>query len=109
MNQLEMFVPSPIWFDGRTYDPEQDEIRLSKQINRVWKAMNDSSWHTLAELSQATGIPEASVSARIRDFRKPRFGGHTVLRERVKGGLWRYMLKPEPRVAYRGIGEWNHT
>jgi hypothetical protein len=108
MNQLEMFVPSPIWFDGRTYDPEQDEIRLSKQINRVWKAMNDSGWHTLAKLSQATGIPEASVSARIRDFRKPRFGGHAVLRERIEGGLWRYMLKPKPRVAHEGIGEWNH-
>jgi hypothetical protein len=98
MNQLEMFVPSPIWFDGRTYDPEQDEIRLSKQINRVWKTMNDSGWHTLAELSQATGIPEASVSARIRDFRKPRFGGHEVLRERAGGGLWRYILVPRTGV-----------
>ncbi len=94
MNQLEMFIPVPIWFDGRTYNPELDEMRLSKQINRVWRNVNDSHWHTLAQISERTGIPEASVSARLRDFRKSRFGGHEVLRERVEGGLWRYKLIP---------------
>ena len=66
MTQLEMFTPPPVWFDGRTYDPELDEARLSKQINRVWKAMNDSGWQTLAEISQFTDIREAIVSARLR-------------------------------------------
>lgn len=92
MTQLEMFTPMSVWFDGATYDPDQDESRLARQINRVWRAMNDGGWHTLADLSLQTGVPEASISARLRDFRKPRFGGHVVLRERAGGGLWRYKL-----------------
>ncbi len=92
IHQLEMFVSSPVWFDGHTYDPELDKTRLSKQINRVWVEINDNRWHTLAEISYNTGIPEASISARLRDFRKLRFGRHVVLRERVNNGLWRYKL-----------------
>jgi len=57
--------------------------------------MRDGEWRTLGEISEATGHPEASVSARLRDFRKPRFGGHTVNRRRGKwvgGSWWEYQL-----------------
>lgn len=76
--------------DGRTFQP-QDRSRLNRQAQAVWDAMQDHRWHTLAEISQATGAPEASVSARLRDFRKPRFGGHTVLHRRV-GTVWEYRI-----------------
>jgi hypothetical protein len=48
--------------------------------------MADGEWHTLKELSTITGASEASCSARLRDFRKPKFGGHTVDRRRVLNG-----------------------
>lgn len=79
-------------FGGTTYDPAQDGPRLSTQLKRVQAAMLDGEWHTLAELAARCGGSEAAISARIRDFRKPKFGGHTVERQRVCSGLWRYRL-----------------
>lgn len=37
-------------------------------------------------------MPEASVSARLMDFRKARFGSHYVDQEYVLMGLWKYRL-----------------
>lgn len=78
--------------DGETFDPGTDTVRLNAQMRRVADVMGDSRWRTLAELAEQTGDPEASVSARLRDFRKPRFGGFVVLRRRRQGGLWEYRL-----------------
>lgn len=79
-------------FGGETYDAQQDEARLTGQLRRVWDVMIDGQWHTLAELAARCDGSEAAISARIRDFRKPKFGGHTVERVRVQDGLYRYRL-----------------
>ena len=79
-------------FDGATYDPTQDEVRLSGQLQRVFGVMQDGGWHTLEELVRKCSGTTASVSARIRDLRKQRFGGHEIERQRVQAGLWRYRL-----------------
>lgn len=82
-------------FDGKTYVPELDHDRLGKQLRAVFEFMLDGRWHTLREVSQGTGHPEASVSARFRDFRKPRFGRFTLETDRVgpgKSGLHKYRL-----------------
>jgi hypothetical protein len=79
-------------FDGSTYDHNRDGERLTGQLQRVFAAMSDGNWRTLAELSGLAGGTEAAVSARLRDLRKERFGGHTVEREYVADGLWRYRL-----------------
>lgn len=79
-------------FDGVTYDPERDRERLSKQLYSVLEVMKDNKWRTLPELAQATQSPEASVSARLRDLRKPRFGSHTVERQYLRKGLFQYRL-----------------
>lgn len=65
-------------FDGETYEPELDFDRLTTLLERVYKRMSDGHWHTLAELATHCGGTEASVSARLRDLRKPRFGVHDV-------------------------------
>ena len=44
----------------------------------VWRVMADGKWHTLKEISDASGFGEASVSAQLRDYRKTKYGGHTV-------------------------------
>lgn len=78
--------------DGRTYDHERDGIRLAEQHQRVFEVMKDGIWRSLSEIAARTGDPEASTSARLRDFRKARFGGHTVNRRHEGDGLWRYQL-----------------
>lgn len=77
--------------DGPDLTPD-DERRLGRQHIKVFDLMRAGSWWTLRELGRVLGEPETSISARIRDFRKEKFGSHTVERERVSGGLWRYRL-----------------
>lgn len=82
--------------DGETYEREQDHVRLNAQTLGVWQCLRSGYWMTLYSISQITGYPEASVSARLRDLRKPQFGGHTVERRRVAGGLYEYRMVPNP-------------
>ena len=86
--------------DGTTYDAGLDGERLKGQHARVLATMSDGQWHTLAGLAATTGATEASVSARLRDLRKLRFGGRVVHRRRVVGtpGLHEYRLDPTERV-----------
>ncbi len=79
-------------FNGADYVPPRDDPRLGAQLERVYQAVKDGKWHTLAELEQKTGDPPASISAQLRHLRKPRFGSHTVERRHVGGGLYQYRL-----------------
>ena len=88
-------------FDGETYEPNKDHIRLTGQLLRVYQAMHDQEWHTLSQLSMRAEGSEASVSARLRDLRKEKFGDFVVQRKRSEKsrGLWYYRLvlpKHEP-------------
>ena len=81
------------WFEGRTFEPKVDLARLRSQQADVARAMADGGWHSLSELSERTGHPEASVSARLRDLRKPRWGSNIIQRRRhLAGALWEYRL-----------------
>ena len=79
-------------FDGDTYVPERDGARLTKQINKVFYLMKDGQWRTLAEIAFLTGAPESSVSARLRDLRKPGFGFYEVERRYVSKGIFQYRI-----------------
>ncbi len=85
--------------DGSTYSRPLDKSRLNAQQHRVWNAMRDGRWYTLDEVAALTCDPPASVSARIRDFRKEKFGGFTVERRRVHERLgwyeYRLIVPPE--------------
>lgn len=86
-SQKEMFR-----FDGETFEPALDFSRLARQAANVFDFVRDGKWHTLKEISEATSAPEASVSARLRDFRRM---GCDVDRRRKGngfGGLWEYRL-----------------
>lgn len=86
-------------FDGAEYNPPRDYKRLMSQINRIRDLMSDGSWRTLPEIAQATGDPPASISAQLRNLRKPKFGAWTIERRYVSGGLFEYRLVKEP--AYK--------
>lgn len=89
-------------FGGSTHDPERDGRRLKSQTARVFRLMRDQSWRTLEEIGTALGDPPASVSARLRDLRKIRFGAHTVERRHRAGsgpGLFEYRLTANETTA----------
>jgi hypothetical protein len=85
----------PLKFDGAVYDATLDRDRLTGQILRVYQLMRDGAWRTLGEMEAATGDPPASISAQLRNLRKPRFGSHVVEKRRrgdPKAGLWEYRM-----------------
>lgn len=81
--------------DGKTFNPATDLHRLNAQAHRVYEFMWARDWVTLAEIARVTGDPEASISARLRDLRKPKFGGFTVNRRKRTQGTWEYQLISE--------------
>lgn len=87
-------------FDGVTYEPEHDKARLTSLYVRVFEVMSAGRWMTLGEINHAAGASsEASISARLRDMRKERFGGHTVNRRRrgaAAKGIFEYRLERKP-------------
>ncbi len=102
-------------FDGSTIEPE-DGARLQQQLARVYAVMRDGEWRTLKRISELTDDPEPSVSARLRDLRKPKFGGYTVMREQVKDqdgkpipGLFAYRLVHADAGTSASAGESHPT
>ena len=88
--------PDLLDFDGFTYEREPDQVRLNEQALRVARLMADGRWRTLGEIERDTQDPQASISARLRDFRKDRFGASTVERRRrgeEARGLHEYRLE----------------
>lgn len=88
--------------DGATFDSIVDMDRLNGQAKRVWDALRDGRWHTLADLAAKSQSPEASVSARMRDFRKPEYGNQPLEARRSpsNSNLWEYRLDlPAPAPA----------
>lgn len=93
--QLDIFE-APLYFDGKTYSPEHDKTRLASLLDNVRTLMLDGRWRTLGAINRIVGGTEASVSARLRDLRKPRFGSHVVERRSVesrKRGLFEYRVR----------------
>jgi len=86
-------LPDSPSFDGVDYDSQRDSARLTGQIKRIFELMNDGVWRTLSEIEGITGDPQASISAQLRNLRKERFGAHTVQREHMGRGLYRYRIK----------------
>ncbi len=102
MIQGDLFdLPPPIAFDGETYEPQRDYGRLSGQLLRVYQLMKDGEWRTLYQVAMEVGGSEPAVSARLRDFRKEKYGSHSVDREHLYGGLYRYRLILNPTVGKR--------
>jgi hypothetical protein len=94
MTQYELF--------GGDLEPEDPE-RLGRQLKAIRQIMSDGEWRTFKEIQTilATEYDIAAdspgISARLRDFRKPQFGGHDLQKYKVANGLWKY------RVVMRSI------
>jgi hypothetical protein len=93
-DQARMMFDEPVYFDGKTYDPTRDKKRLQRQLYRVWALMSDGNYRSLRTIADAVGASEGSVAARLRDYRKERFGKHRVDRLRLVDGLFVYRVIP---------------
>lgn len=85
-----------IRFSGSDYDPAVDKMRLAKQIGTIFHLMIDGKWRTLDEIELETGFKQASISAQLRNLRKPDFGFYNVERRRVSDrtrGLFEYRVQ----------------
>ena len=84
-------------FDGNTFDSVLDTVRLSRQAQLVFDLMRDGEYRTLQEIKAIIKHgSESGISARLRDFRKPKFGAFLVDRRRRgagENGLWEYQLR----------------
>ena len=80
-------------FDGKHYERKMDKERLARQIKEVHDHVSSGSWKTVEEISVATGYPQPSVSAQLRNLRKEKFGGLDV-RGRYRSGarIFEYKL-----------------
>jgi DNA adenine methylase len=90
-------------FDGSTYDRALDRGRLAIQLAQVKQVMLDGRWRTLEEISVLTSYSTLqSISARLRDLRKEKFGNYIVDRRRKgnpKDGLFEYRVRTTPETA----------
>ena len=91
-------------YNGPCYDPALDQMRLNKQLGRVFDCMQDGLWRSLADIAKITGDHEASISAQLRHLRKPRFGSYIINKRRCSEfGLWQYrLLPPKPKEEPTG-------
>jgi hypothetical protein len=99
-----MRMPIPLHRDGESYEAPRDSARLAAQHARILALMKDGRWRSLATIAQVSGDPEASISARLRDLRKERFGSHAVERRYIARGLYEYRLLLNRTSLFDGLG-----
>lgn len=93
---------------GHHYNPELDEARLKTQMHWVYQAISRQLWFwrprmTVNEIRAAIdgayhySVPEASISAQLRNLRKPKNGGFSIVgRYRKDTRIFEYQLRPRP-------------
>lgn len=79
-------------FDGETYEPPRDHARLKGQLGAVYELMRDGRWRTIPAIVEVVGGTPQSISARLRDLRKAKYGGHAVDRMSLGEGLFSYRV-----------------
>jgi hypothetical protein len=77
-------------------------------MQAIYYCMKDGCWRTLAEIHAIVRVgSEASISARLRDFRKNQWGANTVNRRRrgeAALGIHEYQLILNPKRRFTAQG-----
>ena len=83
-------------FDGDDYVDSRDRQRLKGQMQRVYNCLNDYRWWTVDDICRVTGDRNgASISAQIRNLRKPKFGAYIIEKEHKGNGLYAFRMLPQ--------------
>lgn len=111
MTQLSLFSDSlsgTIAYSAQV-GVNNEKDRTNRQVDAVRKIMTNwmasqflcchyLEWLTLSEIQEKLldvyniQASESGISARIRDLRKPEFGGHTIERRARSGNLYEYRM-----------------
>ena len=86
---------------GPAYDDRLDGPRLQRQHEQIrdWMLAH-GHWKTLAEIREALGYSDASISAQPRHLRKPQFGSYRVEKRGRNGkGTWEYRVLRQEKSA----------
>ena len=92
--QTETLFDNPHFY-GSDFEPELDTVRLTGALCRVFEFMKSGEWHTLKEIEEATGSPQASASAHLRHLTQSDCGSNTKVKRRrgdPKQGLFEYQI-----------------
>ena len=92
--QTETLFDNPHFY-GSDIIPELDTVRLTGALCRVFEFMKSAAWHTLKEIEEATGSPQASASAHLRHLTCKDCGYNQKNKRRrgnVKHGLIEYQI-----------------
>lgn len=90
-------IPRSPLFDSGIDLTTADHQRLHTQLDRLLSVVRDGQWWTVEGLQDEiwgrfkVRDPQASLSAQLRNARKPKHGGYTVERRRV-GNCWQFRL-----------------
>jgi len=66
------------------------KARTRKEV--IFEIMSDGKWRTLKAIRKQTIYLDSSISSQLRDFRKDKFGGHTLEKRHLGDMLWEYKL-----------------
>lgn len=88
----DLFAPDMVKGDrdGETFNRERDRDRLDTAASRIFARMQDRKWYTIQKLAKVGRCSENTATARVRDLRKPQFGGWIVDRRHEGEGKWVY-------------------
>ena len=82
----------PNLFDGPTYDPALDEVRLKGQIQDVFECLRGGKWWSVRTIASYTNHPAPSVSAQVRNLRKTKHGAWEIECRRSWLGQYEFHL-----------------
>jgi hypothetical protein len=109
---MRSVIDSAVSFAGAGYDPQVDRARLALQVERVRIYMLRVEWQTLLEIKTGLEVvhapsvfPESSISAQLRNLKKPPNSHRLEKRRRagVRGpgaGIWEYRLRPPAQTDF---------
>lgn len=102
MQEAQSFVLAMIGTRARSQIEVIRDVMLSAAECARSSEGGSDGWLTLGEIAELTAFSETSVSAQLRNLRKPKFGGYVVekRRRRCRGtGQWEYRVAGRQEVA----------
>jgi DNA-binding CsgD family transcriptional regulator len=95
MAEAHNYVLAMIGARARTQTEVIRDVMLSAAECARSREGASGGWLTLGEIAELTAFSEASVSAQLRNLRKPKYGGYVVEKRRRRclgGAQWEYRM-----------------
>lgn len=101
MPEAQSFVLGMIGARAQTQMEVIRDVMLSSAECARSQEGGSGGWLTLGEIAELTAFSETSISAQLRNLRKPKFGGYAIEKRRSgrRGGTrWEYRMSGRQEV-----------